>query len=251
MGAIATKGQSDCGISEIFLTIPTAGAHPDLLDEIIRNAGLPAERIILVRTSPSVRLPSCCTVIDDFGPPNIQRWWNVGIREAAAKAGAAVAVMNDDCRIGIGALASLFRALKSSRATISSPARPGESAGHFKGLSLPYHPVLQGSLWMLDLKAALRPDEDFVWWFGDNDIDIRARRDFRGVVTCEIEFEHLFSGEGTAESDWLTTAGQLDEKTYEAKYAQMLRWHRWALIDNRQRLSLVLQKLRTSHMRPR
>lgn len=229
--------------AELFLTIPTAGAHPELLDGIIRNAGLPLEQIILVQTSPSARLPSHCTILRDFGPPNIQRWWNVGIQEAASRGGTVVAVMNDDCRIGVGALQTLLHSLESSGATIATPVRRGEPVAHSRRLSLPYRPVVQGSLWMLDLSATLRPDERFVWWFGDNDLYIRARRDFKGVVACDIEFEHIFSGDGTAKSESLTNAGRLDERTYESKHSGMLRWHRWSLLDARQRLQLVLWKL--------
>lgn len=173
----------------------------------------------------------------------------MGIQEAFSRGGTAVAVMNDDCRIGPESLATLFLELKSSGATISTPVRPGEAAAHSKRLRFPYHPVLQGSLWMLDLTTTLRPDERFVWWFGDNDLDIRARRDFGGVTSCEIEFEHLFSGEGTARSNWLTAAGKLDERTYESKHSSMLRRHRWSLLDVGQRFRLVLRKLHISPTR--
>ncbi len=92
---------------------------------------------------------------------------------------------------------------------------------------------------MLDLRTTLRPDESFIWWFGDNDLDIRARRDFGGVASCEIDFQHLFSGEGTAKSDALTRAGNLDEKHFETKHSTLLRWHRWSLLDWRKRVALV------------
>lgn len=225
-------------MDEFFLTIPSAGAHPALLEEIVRNAGIPGDRIILIRTNPFAELPKQCRVIDDFGPPNIQRWWNIGIQEASRHGARAIAVMNDDCHIGLGALEKLFQALDSG-ATLSTPAREGEKPVHSRRLSLPYRPVLQGSLWMLDLSTNLRPDEEFTWWFGDNDLDIRARKYFGGVVSCNIDFEHLHSGKGTAQSEWLTRAGYLDERTYETKYSSMLRWHRWVLLGWRGRIELT------------
>ena len=81
------------------MTIPTAGSHPDMLEGIVETCGLPRERIIIIRTKPDVDLPSGCIVVDDFEPPNIQRWWTRGIDESVARGASAVAVLNDDLRI--------------------------------------------------------------------------------------------------------------------------------------------------------
>ena len=83
----------------LFLTIPTANAHPKLLAAIIENSSLPPEQIILVATRPNLALSNNCIVIEDLGSPNIQRWWNVGIEAAITRGATAVAVLNDDLKI--------------------------------------------------------------------------------------------------------------------------------------------------------
>ena len=83
----------------LFMTIPTAGSHPDMLEGIVETCGLLRERIVIIRTKPNVDVPSGCIVVDDFEPPNIQRWWKRGIDESAARGATAVAVLNDDLRI--------------------------------------------------------------------------------------------------------------------------------------------------------
>jgi hypothetical protein len=216
-----------------FLTVPTAGKHPELLQDIVSNSGLDPQRVILVRTSAEAILPAHCVVLDDFGSPNIQRWWNLGISEAAKRGGRAVAVLNDDCRIGPSTLSALFNGLVASGAAISSPTRTGQKAGLHRKLSFPYRPVIQGALWMLDLESTIRPAEVFVWWFGDTDLDIRARQGQGGIVACDVEFEHLYPGQATGKSSALLTQSQKDEQAFELRWSRVLRWHRWYLLPLR------------------
>jgi hypothetical protein len=61
-----------------------------------------------------------------------------------------------------------------------------------------------------------------VWWYGDCDLDIRARRDFGGVVNVNVDFEHLHSGEGTAKSAALQVQSDKDAITYQVDYARLI-----------------------------
>ena len=72
----------------LFMTVPTAGSHPELLDSMIRDCGLPRENIVIIATAPGVAVPEGCVVIEDFGPKNIQRWWSTGIEESKARGAA-------------------------------------------------------------------------------------------------------------------------------------------------------------------
>lgn len=211
----------------LFMTVPTAGARAQLLAGLIRDCGLPLERIVIVATKPGVDLPDGVVVVEDFGPPNIQRWWAEGIAAAERRGATAVAVVNDDIRLTPQTLTTLADALEMTGAAIASPSRPPFRNGlHTRPLA-PYEPRLWGSLWVLRLSSGLRPDQRYVWWYGDNDLDIRARRDHGGVVLCEVEYEHLHPSEGTSKNPELVAQTDRDAQTFEAQYARMLRLSRF------------------------
>lgn len=211
----------------MYLTIPTAGSHPELLDGLVTNSGLPRDRVVLVRTRPDADLPAGCSVVDDFGEINIQRWWNKGISEAVSRGATVVAVANDDVSIGPTTMSTMLDALAGSGAVISTPSRPGLRVGLHQGITIPYEPVMWGCLWALDTRCELRPNERYSWWFGDVDLDIRARRDFSGVVSCEVEFQHHFAGEATNMSPELLGASEQDSVTFMAVHGDLLSRSRW------------------------
>lgn len=207
----------------LFLTIPTANAHPKLLAAIIENSSLPPEQIILVATRPNLALSNNCIVIEDLGSPNIQRWWNVGIEAAITRGATAVAVLNDDLKINTETLPTLYTELQRTNAAIACPTRPDWGDGHYKNNNIfPYTPVILGCLWMLNTQYPLRPDPQYVWWYGDSDLDIRARCDYSGIVTADVYYEHFFSGEGTRKSTSLAAQTERDGETFESNYVNFL-----------------------------
>ncbi len=211
----------------LFMTVPTAGSRKYLLDALIDDCGLPRERIVVVATRPGVELPDGVVVIEDHSPPNIQRWWTEGIGEAERRGATSVAVVNDDIRVTPQTLRALEQALAQTGAAIASPSRPPFKNGVHKRPLVPYEPRLWGSLWVLRLASGLRPDQRYVWWYGDNDLDIRARRDHGGVVLREVEYEHLHPSEGTSSNPALVAQTDRDAQTFEAQYARMLRLSRF------------------------
>ena len=211
----------------LFMTVPTAGSRPQLLAELIRDCGLPAEQIVIVKTRPDVDLPDSVVVIDDHGAPNIQRWWRKGSEESARRGATHVAVLNDDIRLTIDTLPALHEAMSATGAAIASPQRPEFAIGLHRGRLVPYEPRLWGSLWMLRIDSGLLPDERYVWWYGDNDLDIRARRDHGGVVLVDVAYEHVHPSEATASNPNLVAQTDLDAQTFEMQYASLLRRSRF------------------------
>lgn len=206
----------------LFMTVPTAGNRMHLLSALIDQSGLPRERIVVVATRPGVDLPEGAVIIEDFGPPNIQRWWNAGIEEARSRGATSAAVVNDDISIAPGTLPTLEQALLTTGAAIASPSRPEFRIGLHKRPLIPYEPRLWGSLWVLRLDSGLRPDPGYVWWYGDNDLDIRARRDHGGIVLVDVEYQHLHPGEGTAASEELRAQTDIDARRFQTQYARLL-----------------------------
>lgn len=211
----------------LFMTVPTAGSRPELLEDLVRDSNLPSERIIVVVTRPGAVVPQGVTTVEDFGPLNIQRWWKSGIEEAIRRGATAVAVLNDDLRIAPGSLQELAEALHASGAAIATPSRPPRADGLHRGRIVPYSPRIWGCLWVLDTGIDLRPDPRYVWWYGDNDLDIRARRDYGGIVSVPVEYEHLHGGEGSGASEEITRQTHLDAVTFQNDYARIITLTSW------------------------
>jgi hypothetical protein len=211
----------------LFMTVPTAGSHPELLSQLIQDCGLPPSQIVIVATRPNLSFPEGVIRVEDFGPINIQRWWNLGISESQRRGATAVAVLNDDMWVTPETFSELHESLLSSGAAIASPHRDGERVGLNKGRLVPYTPKIWGCLWMLNLSTDLRPNDEYHWWFGDNDLDIRARRDFGGVVTREVRYEHLHPGQGTGMNPVLAELATQDALVYQRDYARIQTLTRW------------------------
>lgn len=206
----------------MFLTFPTAGSHPELMKSLIRDSGLPMENIVVVVTRKGVKLPPGIVVIEDLDVPNIQRWWNIGIEECVRRGATKVAVLNDDISLNEESLRRLGDALDRTGATVASPSRPPSKDGVYRKKLIPYSPRLWGCFWVLDATSPLRPDEDFVWWYGDSDLDIRARRDHAGVVNVNVFYKHHFPGQGTIQDPKLQEQSNLDSVTFQRKYARLI-----------------------------
>ena len=217
----------------LFMTVPTAGSHPVILDALIGDCGIPRENIVIIATAPGVKVPEGCVVVEDYGPKNIQRWWRVGIEESKSRGASVVAVVNDDIRLTPNTLPQLREALDTTGATIASPSRPPRRDRVHRRPLVPYSPRIWGCLWLLDTSSGLLPDPRYVWWYGDCDLDIRARRDFGGVVTREVEYEHYFPGEGTAMSAELTAQTAKDAETFTQDHARLLTLSRLATAPRR------------------
>jgi hypothetical protein len=211
----------------LFMTVPTEGSRRTLLFSLIQDCGIPHERIVVVATRRGVELPQGVVTVEDHGPPNIQRWWAAGIQEAERRGATAVAVVNDDIRLTPETLPTLEAALTRTGAAIASPSRLPFRDGLHRRPLIPYEPRLWGSLWVLRLDSGLRPDERYVWWYGDNDLDIRARTRHGGVVLVPVDYEHLHPGEGTARSPELQAQSDRDAQTFERDYARLLRTSRF------------------------
>ena len=215
------------GVLDIYLTVPTAGRHPELLHELITSCGLPLSHIVIVETKPDLlSLPGVIT-LQDFGSPNIQRWWNLGIEESIRRGAKAVAVLNDDIRVNEDTLPRLYKELVRTKAAIASPSRAGFANKRYTRPLAPYSPHIWGCLWMLDAQINLRPDERYEWWYGDEDLDIRARKYFNGVVNVDVYYEHYYPGEGTSQNPVLQALAEKDALTYQQDHARLLTISRW------------------------
>lgn len=192
---IDRRNEGTAVAEKVFATVPTRGDHPDLLAKLVSNSQLPLENFIIVRTS-ECEVPPGVIVVDSFETLNIQKWWNAGIHSAELAGADFIAVLNDDITIAPGTIQRMVEAARTTGATIVTY---GVTPRFFRS-RFPIQRVLDGAIWLLDLKSGLRPDERFRWYFGDDDLDIRARRDHNGVSVVSLDYEHLHVGIRTSQS---------------------------------------------------
>lgn len=186
---------------DLWVVVPTAGRASML--GAIDSTGVPRERTVVVATSPFANGYGCHE-LHDFGDVNIHRWWNRGIDYAVERGALYVAVINDDIELAEDALTTLVDAMDG--ATIASPGPRRRVTDPSKSVPM----TLNGACWVLDASTGLRADEGYRWWYGDNDLDWRARRDHGGVVSVPVGFDHLTPNHLTAEREDLQALASLD-----------------------------------------
>lgn len=193
------------------MTVPTAGRGT--LTAAIDSTGVPRDRVVIVKTAPDVALPDGCHIVEDFGEINIHRWWNAGIDYAQAHGATHVLVINDDVLLDDTTVPALLDGME-GRAAIGSPGAGGIHAGDSRDWR-----VMDGSCWLLDLSTGLRADESYRWWYGDNDLDRRARTEHGGVASVRCYFTHLRPNHLTAASPELKRLADMDLIRWEAACA--------------------------------
>lgn len=147
-----------------WLVVPTLGNRDHSLRPLLRDAGMAS---VVVNTGSQ---PWCGDAIEIVAcsPMNIQRWWNLGIDLAVRKGADVVVVVNDDVQAAPGALLELAGWIESGEGAAPMlvwPDTPEHAKGRVTGIT--------GWCFALD-PVRIRPDESFAWWWGDNDLELRA-----------------------------------------------------------------------------
>lgn len=169
------------------------------------------------------------TVLEDFASPkNISRWWNLGLRYVAEQEKQAldyvVAVLNDDLIVPRRFVARLATAIEMTGAAAAYPDQ------HRYLLNAPrYHtysyvgPIslferMPGYAFALRGSAGIFADETLVWWYGDDDIDWRARQIAGTAMVGDLRVEHLFPSQSTI-GELAEQAGK-DRQTFFDKWGK-------------------------------
>lgn len=159
-------------------------------------------------------------------PPNISRLWNLGIDQAASVAEAKgwdvwnVLVVNDDTVAPPHLVETLSAAMRAEGAACAYPDQFG--VGH-RLLHTQARPVLTaericGYTFMLRGETSIRADEDLAWWFGDDDLDWRARQAGGSLLVPGVRVEHRAPDVQTRADPVLSEQTNLDHKTWIAKW---------------------------------
>jgi hypothetical protein len=235
-------------VSPTYAVVPSGGRA--CLNGCLESLLPQVDTLFLVRTGEFVYEPlgsvldSKICFIDDIDPPkNISRWWNRGIAAAAAYATAFhqsewnVLVVNDD----VVACPQLTTTLDAAMRRRQTEGRPCDLLrGQSPVLAYPdnypphrrteFHTApgqvqlstrISGWCFMLRGESNLQADEQFEWFYGDDDLDWRAREQGGAVMVPDCPVEHLSPGKLTAESVELTARTHVDRQLFHSKWSAL------------------------------
>lgn len=202
-----------------YAVIPVRDRHEHTL-ALIAQLGLPPERIIVIDNGSTVPardvVPPGVRVIER-PDRNMSEFWNIGLELAAAEQPGPhnVALLNNDLSVPSGFLAALANGLRVRPDHLI--AYPDHERRLPPGICDPVG-RMSGYAFMLRGEAGLRADPQFVWWYGDNDLEQQARA--RGKVVCVggLHLHHLEHNRATAASPELTALTEQDQVRYQAKW---------------------------------
>jgi GT2 family glycosyltransferase len=161
-------------------------------------------------------------------PPNISTLWNVGIAladAAAHRAGAGrwdTAVLNSDVVVPAGWMDTLSTAMRSTTAVLAYPDQHGGTSTvlHTKAEPIDLRQRITGFAFMLRGEQGLRLDETLAWWFGDDDLDWRAREQGGALLVPGLAVEHRDPNRSThARPELLAQTGR-DRATFARKWGR-------------------------------
>lgn len=169
-------------MTNLWVVIPS-GDRRQYLKDIINDCGVHKDKIVVIDT-----------ILQE---PHIYKWWNQGIMFAKLYGATHVAILNDDIKLGEGALQKILDVMVEEDATIGYP--------------LPASSDPCGYCFILNLEHNIYPDEEYFWWYGDNDLYERARK----VVGVRADVQHIEPNRLTSESPELMNLTRKDKLRYE------------------------------------
>lgn len=163
-------------------------------------------------------------VIKDHDEPlNISRWWNRGLRYIQKIEGDSeytVAVLNDDLKIPARFVSQLANALDVTGGAAAYPDQHGygQTFKHEYAGPISLYRRMTGYAFALRGSAGILADERMAWWYGDDDIDWRARQLGGSVLVGGLTVTHLKPNE--------TTVGALAEQAGRDRETFIKKWGR-------------------------
>ena len=213
--------------------IPTRNRH-DLLTECVGSIVDQVDRVIIIDnlSDPpvdvdqwhgkvgAVRLP--------LDPPNISTFWNTGIALADASAhriGAThwdIAVLNSDVVVPPCWVDSLSHAMRDTPAVLAYPDQHGgrQQLLHTKAAPIDLRQRITGFAYLLRGEAGLRLDETLAWWYGDDDLDWRAREQGGALLVPGLAVDHRCPNGSMYERPELGEQAGRDRETFAQKWGR-------------------------------
>jgi hypothetical protein len=162
------------------------------------------------------------TIIQDRRTePHIYEQWNFGLEWAQfIEPDSYVAILNDDVELPPNFADDMSNHLRLTDSTIAFPNQHDEitrTLNSHGNIDLRYR--MTGYCFMVNNAHGLRCDTAFKWWYGDDDLDRRARSMRNGTVQVgNVRVKHLHPNESTNSSAVRSEQTKLDRATFIRKH---------------------------------
>lgn len=154
-------------------------------------------------------------------PVNLSEIWNIGLNwahELAAGEDYVVAVFNDDLTLPPGTVQMFAEAIETFGTAAAFAASWGGVFVTRHGDPINLANRMCGFAFAFRGSAGLRADESLLWWWGDTDLDLQARK-AGGVVSVPIPgLEHHDPNGYTNRNPELTEQAGRDRETFRRKH---------------------------------
>jgi hypothetical protein len=185
-----------------YAVIPTHD-RPDHFATCLRSVWDQVDHVLVISHRAAyvgqVRADSLTVLPYDQELPNISAMWNLGLLEAEVGSYAMphdVAVLNDDAVVPPGWFDQVTAAMRETGAAAGCASQDEDLDSPFLQTT-PDTDIgrrLSGYAFILDGADGLRADEQFRWWWGDTDLDWRARQQGGTVLVPGVPVEHPPNG---------------------------------------------------------
>jgi hypothetical protein len=221
---------------KLFAVIPTVGERNETLFPMCRQLDQDGVTTIVVynrRETPLEDLPwdlnipfahSAPYVHTHYWAPdepvNLSAIWNMGLDwayELAKGEEYVVAVFNDDLTIPAGIVQQFAWHIQHNDAAAAFAASPGALFVTRDGDPLHLGNRMCGFAFALLGSKGIRADETLLWWWGDTDLDIQARK-AGGVVGVPVALQHHDPNGYTNRRPELTAQAGRDRETFARKH---------------------------------
>ena len=213
--------------------IPTRNRH-DLLADCINSVADQVDRVIVldnlsdppIDPDPWHGKVGVATVPID--PPNISTMWNIGIVLADVAAHGLdvdqwdIVVLNSDVVVPRGWVTALSTAMRATSAVLAYPDQHGgtDLVLHTRPEPIDLRQRITGYAYMLRGETGLRLDEDLAWWYGDDDLDWRAREQGGALLLPGVAVEHRCPNGSMNERPELGEQAGRDRATFQQKWGR-------------------------------
>lgn len=167
------------------------------------------------------------SIVQDTGTDmNISRWWNIGMNVVDSLKGSGTnswntLVVNDDVVAPVNLVETLSKEMRNCSAVLSFPNQHDNHRAFWRepGPVNLFHRIT-GYCFMLRGEALIRMDESLKWWYGDDDLDWRARTRGGSLLVPLCPVEHRAPNGSMLVHPELHTQAAIDRETFIKKWGQ-------------------------------
>ena len=214
-------------MNELWAVIPSC-CRGEPLGKLVSQLQDEGVSVVVIDTGydPPLEPLGGVTVIRDVEQPkNISRWWNTGISYVSklfhdTSTRHAIAILNDDVVLQPNTVRVLAEEMWAVGSTIAYPDQHGK--GHnllnTEARQIDLRDRIVGYAFVIDGHSDIYADERLEWWFGDDDIDWKARKRNGSLLVGGVTVQHL------SPNGWQVTNPELVERAWQDRVEFARKW---------------------------